>query len=88
MSDRLYKVMMRCGHSANAMKQVAVDDEIPCCAICDCDEIDENKPDLTNRKAQCPYCSKIVNSEFSLPFFEYRPKHAYDEYYCGYYGWD
>ena len=90
MSNRLYKVMMRCGHSANAMKQVTADDEIPCCSICNCDEIDENKPDLTNRKAKCSYgCeSSITNSDFRLPFFKYRPNCKYDEYYCGCYGWD
>lgn len=88
MSNRLYKVMMRCGHSANAMKQVAVDDEIPCCAICNCDEIDENKPDLTNRKTQCSYCNKIVKSDFRLPFFEYRPNCEFDSYYCGCRGWN
>ncbi len=88
MDDRLYKVLMKCGHSANAMKQVAVDDAIPCCVICDCDEIDWNAPSLEDRKAKCIYCNNMEDSKYSLPFFKHKPNDKYDEYYCGCYGWD
>ena len=90
MDNRLYKVIMRCGHSANSTKQIAVDDEIPYCVICDCDEIvgEVDNFTLQGRKAKCSYCDKIVDSDFGLPFFENRPTKEYDSYYCGCEGWD
>lgn len=76
-------VMMECGHSANATC-----DGKPACAICSCYKIAESSPDLTGRKAKCPYCKKTVTSNTDLPFFEYRPGHECDSYYCGCRGWD
>ena len=76
---------------------------LPCCAICaprpEAYEIDENPPDLRNRKARCD-CGKEVSSPFHLPFFEYRGPGSrfvrdldpeglsFDDYYCGHAGWD
>lgn len=76
-------VLMKCGHTANAESNGK-----PCCVICDCFEIDENKPDLTGRKARCSYCGKQVDSNFNLPFFEYKPNELFDSYYDGCFGWD
>ena len=80
--------MMRCGHSANSMKQIAVDDEIPCCTICDCDEPSFVQPDPTGRKAKCIYCNNTVDSKLGLAFYRYIPNRQYDSYYCGCEGWD
>ena len=90
MDDRLYKVIMRCGHSANSTKQIAVDDEIPYCVICDCDEVymDIESFASQGRKAKCFYCDKIEDSRPTLAFYKLRPDKPYDEYYCGCEGWD
>ena len=76
-------IFMKCGHSANA-----VCNDKPCCAICSCFEVAIHKPNLLGRKAQCCDCEKIVESSINLPFFEYRPKHPFDKFYCGCKGWD
>lgn len=84
--------MMMCGHAANAKKG----DGTPVCVICygtpggaGAVEV-APEPDLTGRIAQCAYNpeSSRVPSDSSLPFFEHRPNHEYDRYYCGCYGWD
>lgn len=49
---------------------------------------EEKRPDLTGRKAKCSYGDKIVDSKWSLPFFNYRPGKEFDEYYCGCWGWE
>jgi len=102
--------MMKCGHAANGTKTSfnASNDgpafpSIPCCVICapskEAYEIDENPPDLRNRKARCD-CGKEVPSSFHLPFFEFRGPGSrfardldpdglpYDDYYCGHAGFD
>ena len=76
-------VLMKCGHTANAICNGK-----PSCVVCGCIEIDTQKLNLKNRKAQCSYCGKIVESDMSLPFFEYKPDKEFDEYYCGCGGWD
>lgn len=73
--------LMACGHVAQAIK-----DDQPVCVICQCKDVNENLPDLSNREARCD-CGHITESNFWLPFFEYRPNDAYDTYYCGCYGW-
>lgn len=75
---------MKCGHTANA----ETSDGKPYCIICDCGELAEQKPKLTNRRAKCAFCGKTVDSEYDLPFFQACPDKEYDEYYCGCGGWD
>lgn len=85
-------ILMKCGHSANAEQVMLDGSRIPCCVICSCAEIEENKPNLIGRKARCSYygrkCHSEVDSKYNLAFFEHKPKSKYDEYYCGCYGWD
>ncbi len=76
--------LMKCGHIANAYDK----DNKPCCAICNCFEIAESKPNIQGRKAKCRQCGRITDSDYNLPFFEYRKNSEYDSYYCGCYGWD
>ncbi len=76
--------LMKCGHTANAYDK----DNRPCCVICNCFEIAENKPNIQGRKAKCGQCGRITDSSYDLPFFEYKQDKDYDEYYCGCYGWD
>lgn len=80
-------ILMKCGHSANAKQVLKDGTRIPCCAICTCSEIAENKPDLSGRKARCS-CRRETDSKYSLPFFEHKPGNLYDVYYCGCQGWD
>lgn len=80
----MQKFLMKCGHTANA----ETPDGKPCCVICDCFEIADEQPILRNRKAKCAWCGKIVKSNFSLPFFQFKPAEEYDEYYDGCGGWD
>lgn len=89
MSNRLYKVIMKCGHSANATTRKEVNgEEIPCCVMCGCTTIDDKQMDLTNRKAKCFYCDNTTKSELGLAFFAHCPNKAFDNYYCGCEGWD
>ena len=94
-------ILMKCGHSANCEQVLKDGSRIPACAICNCSEIVEAKPDLTGRKARCSYfgrtfkrrgqtvtCHGEADSKYTLPFFEHKPKSQYDEYYCGCWGWD
>ena len=87
MDNRLYKVLMTCGHSANATVR-ELDDEHPCCTICDCHLIALTQVDIMNRKAKCIYCNTIVDSKIGLAFYRHKPTSQYDEYYCGCHGWD
>lgn len=79
---------MKCGHTANA----EYDGGKPCCLICapnkEAYEIENDKPSLEGRKAKCTECGQIADSNWSLPFFEYKPDEKYDSYYNGCYGWD
>ena len=83
------EILMKCGHTANATYG---NDNQPCCLICapkpEAFEIVVNLPNLTGRKAKCSDCNNIVDSNWDLPFFEYRPNEKYDKYYCGCWGWD
>ena len=90
-------VLMKCGHTAQAVDGGGN----PVCVFCMCEEVAEEKPDLTGRKARCSYfgktfrrggrmvtCHGEADSKYTLPFFEYKPKSQYDAYYCGCWGWD
>lgn len=86
MEERYY--LMGCGHVANAEHNGK-----PVCVICfgihpGATEIVDEAPSLEGRTAYCTYCDKEVPSDYSLPFFEYRPNKEYDKYYCGCRGWD
>jgi len=85
-------VLMKCGHTANAHKILDDGTSIPSCVICNCDEIQEERPSLEGRYAVCSGCKKTpantTKSRYDLPFFEYRPNEKFDNYYCGCWGWD
>lgn len=78
------KVLMTCGHIANGTTLNGK----PYCIICNCNKVAEQKPNLTGRFAKCVTCSNITESNYNLPFFEYKPDSEEDEYYCGCLGWD
>ena len=79
--------LMKCGHVSNGVQRGTGK---PVCVICGCYEVDEDasKSALKGRKAKCDYCERIADSNFLLPFFNYRPNYEYDRYYCGCRGWD
>lgn len=85
------KPMMKCGHAANAVRTGTNE---PICVICigihpGADQVDDNPPNLTGRKACCAYGKHaIVDSTPNLAFFEHKPDKEMDEYYCGCHGWD
>lgn len=74
--------MMKCGHTANSECNGQY-----YCVICDCKEIQDNKPEIQGRKAKCFYCRKTTDSKWTLPFFKHTER-EFDEYYCGCEGWD
>ena len=82
---------MACGHVSNATY-----DDKPVCAICYgiCDGAEVavyecvGNEGLQGRKAKCRYCSNIVDSNWDLAFFEYRPEDDCDIHYNGCRGWD
>lgn len=83
------KYLMQCGHVA----QGTTEDGKPVCVICfgidpKATEVAEELPDLTGRKARCPYCRKTRDSSFDLPFFDYKKDSEEDEFYDGCLGWD
>lgn len=78
------QIQMKCGHIANA----TTDTGKPCCAICNCHEIDNKTFNLVGRKAKCSWCGHIEDSNANLPFFQSKPNSNYDSYYCGCGGWD
>lgn len=88
--------MMACGHAANATS--LVDGEyVPTCAICMTTQAADAQPDLTGRRMQCVYwrgtggrCTtgEPRPSRQDAAFFEYRPGHLVDLFYCGCFGWD
>lgn len=61
--------MMKCGCTANSVNTIK---KCQSCVIHNCDEIEENTPDLTGRMAHCSCCEKKEESNFELPFFRYR----------------
>jgi len=79
---------MKCGHVSQGRDK----DGRPACKICypseDSLTIVKIMPELCGRKSKCGYCGKIVDSEYSLAFFEYNPDEEYDGYYCGCRGWN
>jgi hypothetical protein len=86
-------VMMKCGCLANAK----TDEGKPCCAvhagiiaeaIAEAYIIDNNPPDLSQRKSQCYCCKSIVKSDSYPPFFAHRPEREYDCHYDGCRGWN
>lgn len=82
------KVLMLCGHAANARHNGR-----PACAICagldpGWDEINPVQPDLEGRMAECASCGETTESSLLLAYFEYRPGRETDEYYCGCRGWE
>jgi len=87
------EILMKCGHAANGKDG----NSNPVCVIClgttpDARTVVQDNPNLTGRKARCTYyggkCKSEIDSNFNLPFFNYRPDREYDEYYCGCYGWN
>lgn len=84
------KYLTKCGHIA-----IATLYDKPCCIFCTGPtsrlidrEILEDTDGLEGRKAKCYWCNKVTESKWTLPFFEYKPKHFFDSYYCGCGGWD
>lgn len=81
--------VMKCGHTALGRKK----DGSPVCPMCvgldpRAEVVDVSPPSLEGRKAVCPHCKRERDSDYGLPFFEYRPQHSMDSYYCGCRGWD
>ena len=85
------KLMMKCGHAANATNGKGE----PSCVICigihpGAEEIAET-PVLANRKSHCAYymgCKTEKDSNTNLPFFQHKPDHEFDQHYCGCKGWN
>lgn len=83
------KIMMKCGHAANAVDGNGK----PCCVICvginpGATVVDKETPDLTDRVSMCADCKKTVPSSTELAFFEYRGEgspSATQRCKCGYY---
>jgi hypothetical protein len=80
---------MECGHVANGIDRFGH----PLCIICigidnGSTTVVSTLPNLSNRKATCGDCGKVVDSSLGLVFFEHRPKRETDTYYCGCCGWD
>lgn len=98
------KPMMKCGHAANSIHDGKPACVICAGSNTGWDEIDESPPSLEGRKARCAYRTPgrygaqggameggfhgVKPSSSNLPFFEHKPNEAYDEYYCGCFGWD
>lgn len=93
MSDGKIKYLMACGHVAQAIDGKTGE---PVCVFCFPNPKStivkrtiENMTDgLEGRKAKCYCCNKVTESKWTLPFFEYKPEHFFDGYYCGCGGWD
>lgn len=83
------KVMMKCGHAANAKDGYGR----PSCVICaginpNASIVDKKTTDLTGRISMCSNCKRTVPSTVDLPFFEYRgdgSPTATQRCKCGYY---
>jgi hypothetical protein len=82
--------MMGCGHAANGVRAGSGE---PVCIICfgimPGATVVVTAPDLEGRTARCTYGDHAdVPSSTSLAFFAHRPSAAFDNYYCGCFGWD
>lgn len=77
------KIIMKCGCVANATYNGK-----PYCFTHDCDQVEKNFPDLSNRIAKCSMCNNHEKSSENLPFFRHRPDCDFDDYYCGCGGWE
>jgi hypothetical protein len=82
------RYLMKCGHVTGA---TYLNDDKPVCVIC-CgikpgyDRIEcvaEGSIGLDDRQAKCWQCGKLINSNWDLYSFEYKPKEEYDSCYCG-----
>lgn len=74
---------MKCGHTTSATNTEGK----PVCPICagitpNAYIIEENIPNLTGRIASCTFCGKKRESDFNLPFFEYRSDKDSDNWVC------
>lgn len=83
---------MACGHTANALQSIPGNWADPiqreqmkdkdstiavhACVICSCNILQE-KLCLCGRKAKCADCNTVVDSDYSLAFFEYRGPGSY-----------
>lgn len=87
------RYLMACGHVSNAVGSNGK----PCCVICAgidkgydvvVKKIENGTEGLEGRKAICSDCGDSVDSNWFLPFFEYRPESDHDYFYDGCRGWD
>ena len=81
------KAFMACGHSSNAVTESGK----PVCVICVPDaaaSVQVERVSLKGRKARCPDCGSERDSDYDLPFFEYRANMATDSFYNGCRGWN
>ena len=51
-------VLMKCGHTSNGFKIIKDKERVPCCVICNCEEVEKEKPSLEGRTAKCTYFGK------------------------------
>lgn len=79
--------MLKCGCRAVGSIEAADGSRVPYCVTHNCTELAPD-PDLTGRRAKCPYCKNTRESSTTLPFFQYRAEAELDSYYCGCRGWD
>lgn len=80
--------LMQCGHTANGKDGEGNPVCVICAGISKGFNVVVEKPDLAGRQAICPSCKVVVNSKWSLAFFNYRPSERFDEFYCGCRGWN
>lgn len=89
----MQRVLMKCGHVANAINTVTGEQ---ICVICygihpGASEISSEVPSLEGRTAKCIYhtsgCRSESLSSLNLCFFKYQPDMPHDSYYCGCMGW-
>jgi len=71
--------MMACGHSANGTDEQGNPVCVICVGIVDGARTVVTEPDLSDRKAKCAECTRIVDSKLSLAFFRHLPGRQYDQ---------
>lgn len=54
--------MLTCGHAANAVQTMPDGSRVPACAICDCNEVAQQQPDLTGRRMRCSYFGRATST--------------------------
>lgn len=82
-------ILMQCGCAAQGTVTRPGHDAVVGCLVHDCYDVAEQAPDLAGRIARCSYGAHADRpSSASLAFFEHRPGHPFDRYYCGCFGWD